>query len=265
MPPDSTVAKIAARMEKFEAAASVAGTPAGSRRDGGDFEDLCLGFWDAVGDVCKAAGCHVEGSTVKGGRMWNGLRFEKRTLWLPTRNAESEVLVPRAAEWLKTVYRVPELVGQYPGTQQAVDDFSPARGPFAGASYPNIYAGLSTGFDGAIIFVEDDTLVRKLLLEYKTAKSSGNKQIDGNAHERLSFQVMQYLEVATRYPSARFRVLANGAFVKYKNKYHVSFKIQAQRLRCFAWFDMNFACTAEEFVALAQECISWLLKGSLAE
>jgi hypothetical protein len=252
------LAQIAEQMESFEAAASVSGSPTGSRRDGGYFEALCLDFWEALADICKEKKATVVGATCVGGRHWQGLRNGDRILWLPSKHPLSSVDSSRAAEWLKTNYDVTELVSRYPGNERAVQDFAPASGPFSGQRYPKIYENLKTGFDGAIIFVRANTLERKMLLEYKTAKSSLGGQIDGNAHERLSFEIMQFLEVATRYPSASLRVLANGAFVRYRNKYHVNFKIQAQRLRCFGWFDMKFMCTALEFLALAEECESWL-------
>lgn len=121
---------------------------------------------------------------------------------------------------------------------------------------------LSTGFDDTIVMVETGVLREKLLLEYKTAKSSRGRQIDGNAHERLSFQVMQYLEVATRYTRCSLVVLANGAFVRYRNKYHVNFHVQADRLSNFAWFSMEHACTVAEYTSFLAGLLSWLFEGT---
>lgn len=105
----------------------------------------------------------------------------------------------------------------------------------------------------------------KILLEYKTAKSSKGRQIDGNAHERLSFQIMQYLEVATRYTKCSLMVLANGAFIRYRNKYHVSFHVQAERLKNFAWFSMEHACTAPEYTCFLTGLLAWLFDGTTQE
>ncbi len=124
-----------------------------------------------------------------------------------------------------------------------------------------MYAGMSTGFDDTIVLVEAGVLREKILLEYKTAKSSKGGQIDGNAHERLSFQIMQYLEAATRYTKCSFVVFANGAFVRYKNKYHVNFHVQADRLSNFAWFSMEHACTSNEYARFLASLLSWLFEG----
>ena len=102
--------------------------------------------------------------------------------------------------------------------------------------------------------------IDKMLIEYKTAKSSLGRAIDGNAHERLSFQIMQYLEVATTYTSCSLTVLTNGAFSRYRNKYHVNFHIQADRLSALPWFSMDHLCTREEFSGLARRLASWLFE-----
>ena len=72
---------------------------------------------------------------------------------------------------------------------------------------------------------------------------------------------MQYLEVATRYTRCSLQVMANGAFIRYRNKYHVNFHVQAERLRNFAWFDMGYACTAEEYERFLAGLLSWLFDG----
>lgn len=124
-----------------------------------------------------------------------------------------------------------------------------------------MYSGLTTKFDDTIVLEEAGVLREKLLLEYKTAKSSKGTQIDGNAHERLSFQVMQYLEVATRYTKCSLIVITNGVYVRYRNKYHVNFHVQADRLSNFAWFAMDHACTQPEYLGLADSLTQWLFTG----
>jgi hypothetical protein len=99
-------------------------------------------------------------------------------------------------------------------------------------------------------------------MEYKTAKSSAQRQIDGNAHERLSFQIMQYLEVATRYTKCSLMVMANGAFIRYRNKYHINFHVQADRLTNFSWFSMEHACTASEYARFLSGLLCWLFEGT---
>jgi len=128
------------------------------------------------------------------------------------------------------VFPVSELIAAYPTEVEAIGRYAPDTGPFAGSQYPGIYSGLTTKFDDTVVLEDGGVLREKLLLEYKTAKSSRQRQIDGNAHERLSFQIMQHLEVATRYTKCSLVVLANGAFIRYRNKYHVNFHVQADRL-----------------------------------
>jgi hypothetical protein len=159
------------------------------------------------------------------------------------------------------VFPVSELVAKYPTETEAIRRYAPEAGPFAGTQYPSIYSGLMTKFDDTVVLEQDGLLREKLLLEYKTAKSSSRRQIDGNAHERLSFQVMQYLEVATRYTKCSLVVIANGAFVRYRNKYHVSFHVQADRLANFAWFSMEHACSVPEYRRLMSGLLSWLFEG----
>ena len=113
-----------------------------------------------------------------------------------------------------------------------------------------------------MLLIEGGVLREKILLEYKTAKSTRGTSIDGNAHERLSFQIMQYLEAATRYTRCSLTVLANGAFVRYRNKYHVNFHVQADRLSNFAWFSMDYACTAAGYDRFVSGLLAWLTDGT---
>jgi hypothetical protein len=157
------------------------------------------------------------------------------------------------------------MIAAFPTEGEAIQRYAPDSGPFAGPDYPNIYSGMTTRFDDTVVLEEGGILREKLLMEYKTAKSSAGRQIDGNAHERLSFQIMQYLEVATRYTKCSLTVLANGAFIRYRNKYHVNFHVQADRLANFAWFSMEHACTASEYSQFLSGLLSWLFEGRQRE
>ena len=264
------VLRLAATMEAFEASESVANTGTGSRLEGGEFEDLVQRMWNAFSDVCVARGA-VRAEEI-------GARFRKKLVWhrhivhqlvvgdrrlvVPFQDVRDTDAGTPDPRWLETEFAVQGLVEQFPGTANAIRDYAPAAGPFTGERYPAMYAGMSTGFDDTVVLVEAGVLREKILLEYKTAKSSRGGQIDGNAHERLSFQIMQYLEVATRYTKCSFVVLANGAFVRYKNKYHVNFHVQADRLRNFAWFSMEHASTANEYTRFLSGLLSWLFDGT---
>ena len=162
---------------------------------------------------------------------------------------------------MEVVFGVPDLIAAFPTEAEAIRKYAPQTGAYAGKKYPNIYNGLKTKFDDTVVLVDDGVLHEKILLEYKTAKSSARRQIDGNAHERLSFQIMQYLEVATRYTKCSLMVIANGAFIRYRNKYHVNFHVQADRLANFSWFSMEHACTTKEYVWFLKGLLAWLFEG----
>jgi hypothetical protein len=256
---------IAARIEEFEASASRANTGTGSRREGDQFEALLGTFWAALGSCATAAGAEpsevVECRWPGGRGHWRSHTKGDRTLWLPVRAGHGRKADERIREWLRLVFPVSELVDAFPGRREVVERYSPVHGPYAGQDYPGMYSGLTTGFDDSILMVEGGVLREKMLLEYKTGKSSKGRSIDGNAHERLSFQVMQYLEAATRYTKCSLVVMANGAFTRYRNKYHVNFNIQADRLQNFAWFSMQYLCTRERYLRFADDLLGWVTRG----
>lgn len=252
------VRRIAGEMEAFEASESVANTGTGARREGAKFELLLAGLWREVVHLCGAAGASSTELNGDGSRWYCRLRVEERELILPLGRREER---GPATRWLETHFDVTQLVTAYPGMGEAVARYAPSTGPFAAARYPGMFDGLSTRFDDTIVLVKGDILQEKILLEYKTAKSSKGVQIDANVHERLSFQMMQYLEAATRYPRCSLVVFANGAFVRYRNKYHVNFHVQADRLANFRWFSMEHACTASEYTKFVEGLIGWLFCG----
>jgi hypothetical protein len=249
---------VAQAMFDFEATGSRANTGAGGRQEGAGFEKLVRQWWTAVSDELVQAGAT---STVfdQGGKRWRRLRhYSGRTLILPAPTAPETTETTQEVRWLETRFKTESLVEAF-GQPERLTRYAPEIGPYAGSNYPNIYQGLETQFDDTVVLEENGVLREKILLEYKSAKSTAGTQIDGNAHERLSFQMMQYLEIATRYTRCSFVVLANGAFVRYRNKYHVNFHMQADRLRNFIWFNMEHACTPAEFARLHARLRDWLL------
>ncbi|MGQ0553251.1 MAG: hypothetical protein ACT4PU_08520 [Planctomycetota bacterium] len=253
------------RLESFEASESVANTGTGSRREGSGFERLVGEFWAAVVRHAIDHGAASSAVTRIGGRSWTRLSVRERSLYLPTQPIKPKAKPSESTDipsrWLDVAFPVTELVAAFPSEMEAIKRYAPQTGPFSGSDYPSLYSGLTTRFDDTLVLEQGGILVEKVLLEYKTAKSSRRRHIDGNAHERLSFQIMQYLEVATRYPRCSLVVLANGAFVKYRNKYHVNFQVQADRLTCFSWFSMEYACTASQYTRLAGGLLTWLFEG----
>lgn len=260
------IVAIARRMEEFEASESVANTGTGSRQEGKGFERLVGELWEEVRrqGVQQGAACSCVAGV--GNRRWARLAVADRALYLPS-SPINPLSDPGAqpSRWLEVTFPVSELIAAYPTEAEAIRRYAPSSGPFARDRYPDIYSGLSTTFDDTIVLEQAGVLREKLLMEYKTAKSSRQQRIDGNAHERLSFQIMQYLEVATRYTRCSLIVLANGAFIRYRNKYHVNFHVQADRLSNFSWFSMEYACTVVEHCRFLSGLLSWLFEGTPRE
>jgi hypothetical protein len=251
------------QMEAFEASGSVANTGTGARREGEEFEKLIAQVWNHFHATAEGAGAVSEIVPGVGARRYAKLSYAGRAAFVPTTALVARDATPREPHrWLEVVFGVADLVHSYPGEPDAVARYAPEHGPFGLGAYPSIYSGLTTKFDDTVVLVDGGVLREKILLEYKTAKSTKGRQIDGNAHERLSFQIMQYLEVATRYTKCSMVVLTNGAFVRYRNKYHVNFHIQADRLRNFEWFSMEHACTATEYARFLDGLLTWLFDGT---
>jgi hypothetical protein len=103
-------------------------------------------------------------------------------------------------------------------------------------------------------------LDKKILVEIKSAKSSRGNTIDGNAHERFSFQNMEYLEIAALYPRTQLLLLTNDVFLRYKNKYHTAFGVHAIRLmNAFCFYEFDMVSTSEQYVRLFKKWEKWLL------
>jgi len=262
---DDTLA-LAKRIELFEASESVANTGTGSRREGEGFERLVGELWEAVRRHATERGAACTYVCGVGNRRWARLAIQNRALYLPN-NPHAPLSDPGAqpSRWLEVVFPVSDMIAAFPTEAEAVQRYAPESGPYAGPQYPGIYSGMTTKFDDTLVLEEGGILREKILMEYKTAKSSTGRQIDGNAHERLSFQIMQYLEVATRYTKCSLMVMANGAFIRYRNKYHVNFHVQADRLKNFAWFSMEHACSTTEYTRFLTGLLSWLFEGTPRE
>ena len=266
--PTEPLAEIALAMERFEASPTRPNIGTGARAEGGKFEILAGDLWDALGDHLSS----ISGIEERWPRpSFRQFSFGERSVYLPTTRQTPPTHVPpkqfseRRQGWFERTFAVPALVRSFPGEQQAIHRFAPSKGDYAWTNYPRMYEGRTTEFDGTILLEDTGVLVEKILVEYKTAKSSRGISIDGNAHERLSFQILQYLEVATIYPRCSFAVFANGAFAFYKNKYHVNFHIQAERLSSFSWFHMEHRCTAPEYTQFIWRLIEWLVPPAQGE
>jgi hypothetical protein len=252
--------ELAEKMETFEATPSVANTGTGARREGEKFEELVGEMWKQVAKLFEDSGATVSEVKGPGTRWYSRLTVGDRDLIIPFERRRGTSGEP-GHRWLETDFNVTDLIASYPGRDQAIAQYAPSSGIFAGENYTNMFDGLKTQFDDTAVLVQAGVLHEKILFEYKTAKSNLGRQVDGNAHERLSFQMMQYLEAATRYTRCSLIVLANGAFVRYRNKYHVNFHIQADRLENFAWFSMHHACMKSEYLEVITGLAQWLFEG----
>ena len=246
---------IALQMQEFEASASVKNMSPGDRTEGNQFESLVRKFWTIFADTLTGEKHIVTNGTQRWTRIQNGTR----SVYLPTKITTGYPSSALGVRWLNTKYYVTDLVKAYPGESHAVQQYAPQIGPFQSDSYPQMYSELTTNFDDVIVLEESGILREKIFLEYQTAKSSTDQRIDGNVHERLSFKMMQYLEVATRYPKCSMYVFTNGAFTKYKNKYHVSFHVQIERLSAYSWFDMVHMSEVAEYQILVTKLQNHLL------
>ncbi len=133
------------------------------------------------------------------------------------------------------------------------------RGLFCGPDYPKLYDNMSTKFDGVVVMLENGVLKEKMLVEIKSLKSSNRDRIDGNAHERFSYQNLDYLQIAALYPRTSLLLLTNDAILRYRNKYHAGFGIHALRLSyAFCWYKFEMVSSAEQYVRLFGSWKQWL-------
>jgi len=145
---------------------------------------------------------------------------------------------------------------------------------YRGENYRKIYLkgkgkkSKITEFDGAILKLvspplsglEKACLDKKILVEIKSAKIKPGGSIDGNAHERFSFQNMEYLEIASLYQGTQLLLLTNDVFLRSRNKYHTAFGVHAIRLaNVFPFYEFDMVTTSEQYVRLFKEWEKWLL------
>lgn len=269
-----SLAQALAIVVEFEAEGSKSNIGAGARTEGNKFEGLLVPLWKSFATTLeKITNTPVEYFSVDS-LVWSKTRFNKRAVYLPApypihgqvTKIKKHPQLGHLTDWFNTRYLVSDLVASYPGTFTTVRKYAPVKGPFAADLYPTIFKGMTTEFDSVIVLEDSDKLFEKILLEYKTAKSSRKSRIDGNAHERLSFQMMQYLEVAQLYKercTCSLAVFSNDAMTKYRNKYHVNFRIQADRLSsAFDWFHMDYLAAVVDYQVFFEGIKAWLQSGN---
>jgi hypothetical protein len=257
---DAALVAVANRMYDLQASKSIANTGAGKRQDGAVFERLLLTYWDRVAAFCEENGANVRvvrtGKKIK--RCYHEISFEKKRLLVPATPIDAADIASHYAKNLRSTFTSKDILSQYSTMANLIANWAPNAGPYAGNNYEDQFGPKKTEFDDTVLRFEGDFLVEKVLLEYKTAKSSKGVAIDGNAHERLSFQMLQYLEIAPLFGSCTMMVFTNGAFAKYKNKYQFHFKLQMHRLANFSGFKATFNSTIPEYLTRADEMVDWL-------
>lgn len=258
MPRRNPMEGLANYLAGFSSGPSVTGLPAGAHGGGRSFEKRISVVWGGFTQVMSQI-ADVDAVKV-GTKIITRIQSNdgQRTVYFDSlyHKPSSGQVVPNLnlpPSWLTQNFKENDLLSWYPGAgvyryAPPTPDDSPK---YHGSSYLNISENKKTEFDGVLILAENGNLVEKLLLEYKSAKSSNQISIDGNAHERLAFQVLQYLEIAQKFPRTSFNVLASVAFARYKNKYHPAFHQQADRLgHAFSSFRMRFMSCPTEYKGL---------------
>lgn len=255
----------------IEAGPSEAGRPAGSAPGGADFETEMSDLWLwMLRSLAARDGVETE-AVVSGATTLAALTNPKLGTQIVVGFRPDQVFGARAAAttevpraWGESRFLVSDLVDWHMGDGQLY--FAPPTAKdsprFHGQLYPQMFQGFNTCFDFNVVLALNGQLMDKMLFEYKSAKSSAGDRLDGNAHERLGFQVLQYLEIANHLGNTSLNVVASSAFARYRNKYHVAFNQQAVRLgNTYATFVMRFASCPTEYAALMSIVAGFLLHG----
>lgn len=271
-PPVVPLDSLAEQLLRVIGGASTAGTPAGSRREGSGFEKAVGETWRRFFELHEPW-TEIRRVQIPNQRGPVALEVSNRSvgtqMFIPINAVPQSERYPETSEyfppaWMQRSFEVSELLESHLGDR--LFEFAPPSREdsrlYWGENYPKLYAGKTTNFDFTIALARNGVLTEKMLFEYKYAKSSGESSVDGNAHERLSFQVLEYLEIAPRYTNCSLNVVTSDAFVQYRNKYHPSFHQQSIRLGdAFRAFTMRLASCRSEYVALFRMLSRFLLTG----
>lgn len=249
---------------------AIPATAAGTRQEGREFEAAVRAGWIIfAGEMTKIATIHVVEPQREGQRRGIKMasRRDDRAIFFDYSSdmaefAEGDVHEDVPPDWLAKTFLVSDLVG--PGPYSFAPP-TPADSPkYWGDNYPAMFAGMTTSFDFSGALVASGALKEKLLYEVKYAKSTDGNRLDGNAHERLGYQVLQYLELAQRFGSCSLNVIAGGAFSLYRNKYHPGFNAMANRLNeMFQQVQLRFAACRSDYIALFDVLARFLDSGAL--
>lgn len=278
---DDPLVEVAQSIAYYEGEGSRAGEPAGSSERGREFEVIVASSFSRTirhfaqqNHFVVTAGRIGNNTAVKVAHRDKVILFafagrETERRLVQGLQVEAPLLQgidpERLSEWIRMSYaveiwtnpRLPQLDerGWIPKSDERI--------VYADDRYQELYAGLTTSFDATIVYLvkqeERYYLHKKCLVECKSAKSSGGERVDGNAHERFSFQNLEYLEIATLYPRCELLLLTNDAYVRYRNKYHSGFGVHALRLsNAFSWYHFRIVTTTEQYLQLFRSWEEWL-------
>jgi len=253
---------------------ALGGTAAGSRPEGHEFEAAVREAWIIFArEISKVASIHVVMPQRQGQHKCLKVQ-SRRGPWAifwdysddMAQFSESTVTEDVPPNWLTKKFLVSDLLRDQLGAGPY--SFAPPTpqdsARYYGSHYPEMFAGMTTSFDFSGTLVANGSLKEKMLFEYKYGKSSNDDRIDGNAHERLGFQILQYLEIAQRFPSCSLNVIAAQAFSEFRNKYHPGFNQQAARLNeMFQQVQFRFAACRSDYIALFECFARFLSNGTL--
>lgn len=245
-------------------------TAAGTRGEGREFEAAVKRAWILFAqEINKVATIHVARPQREGqhdcikmqgrGGPWAIFFAYSSDM---AKFAEGEITEDVPPDWLAKTFLVSDLVGPSP---YSFAPPTPQDSPlYYGENYPKMFEGMTTSFDFSGALVDNGALREKMLWEYKYGKSTDGKRLDGNAHERLGYQVLQYLELAQRFPSCSFNVIASQSFSEFRSKYHAGFNAMGLRLsEMFQQVQFRFAACRSDYIALFDCFAQFLATGAL--
>jgi len=253
------IAAVLKSIEEFEADATKSNIGAGKRNDGKKFEDLISELWSLVKCFCEQQGAESL-ITRNGCKNHVKLTVGKRSLYIPIYGKHA-YNVKEINKTLDISFLVEDIINSLKTEKSIIEDYAPKEGCYAGTAYPKMYKGIHTKFDDTLVLEENNEFQKKILLEYKTAKSSKGKRMDGNAHERLTHQMIQYAKIvkADYYSKCYLVVITNGAYQRYRNKYHVSFNMDAELLeQAIPGFSCKFLYAYSEYTKFLVSLLMWL-------
>lgn len=224
----------------FEAPEVQPGVPAGSRTDYVRFHIFAREFLSELAD--RLAGEYGGAIFVRRGKKhWRKIVHGKRACYIPCAAPPFNAICASVPKWLSAGF-------------SASGPVAPGEGEIAGK--------INFSFKEVIGLVDEGCPPCRIVIDYVTGKSSKGEKMDGNAHERLSYKILQYVEMLhldALEMQCRLFIFGNGAFVKYSNKFYPSTLMHLERLGALVKrFEAGMAVDVDGYLRLALEIADWL-------